>query len=373
MRTQELWNSRRSVDSSPALRTAGLGMTILSLAVLGIGCGEKPPKEAVPVVRPVKTLVVGAGLTEGLTFPGTVRGSERADLSFQVSGPLVALPVDEGDRVSRGKLLARIDPTDFEITITQAEATYNKSVSDYRRYQRLYEKEAVPLADVELRRAQRDVTAAQLQQARTNLGYTYLKAPFSGRIGKKYAENFEDVRAKEPVLTLHRIDVVEVTIDIPESLVAGLRGDGSTIRAFASFETHPDLEFPLTFKELSAQADAATQTYEAAFTMKQPAELNVFPGMSTQVTFQRKGAEDLAVTEFAVPAQAVLQDDSGRMMVWAVDPADNTVHAREVEVGPVTGASEIVVRSGLEDGDMIAATAVQQLREGMEIRPLAAR
>ena len=255
----------------------------------------------------------------------------------------------------------------------EAEATHVKSVSDYRRYQRLYEKEAVPLADVELRRAQRDVSAARLEQARTNLGYTHLKAPFSGRIGKKYVENFEDVRAREAVLTLHRIDVVEVTINIPESIVTGFRGDGSLVRVFASFETHPDLELPLTFTEISAEADPATQTYEAAFSMKQPTELNAFPGMSTQVTVRRKDAEDLAVTEFTVPAQAVLQADDGRMIVFVVDQDDHTVHAREVEVGPVSGATEIVVRSGLENGEMIAATAVQQLREGMEIRPLAAR
>lgn len=356
-------------------RTYSMGWVALAgtVALVGAGCSEKAPPETPEVVRPVKTVIVGTGLTDGFMFPGTVRGAERAALSFQVSGPLVELPVNEGDQVARGRLLARIDPTDFEIAIAEAEATYNKSVSDYRRYQRLYEKEAVPLADVELRRAQRDVSAARLQQARTNLGYTHLRAPFSGRIGKKYVENFEDVRAKESVLTLHRIDVVEVTIDVPESVITGLRGDGSLIRAFATFEGHSDLELPLTFKEISAEADPATQTYEAAFSMKQPTELNALPGMSAQVTIQRKGAEDLDVTEFAVPAQAVRQSDDGRMIVWVVDPDDHTVHAREVEVGPVTGTTEIVVRSGLENGEMIAATAVQQLREGMEIRPLAAR
>ena len=349
-------------------------MTALALvALLGIGCGEKPQRETPEVVRPVKTLVVGSGLTGGLNFPGTVRGSERGELSFQVSGPLVELPVDEGDRVSRGTLLARIDPTDYNLAIAEAQATYDQSVSDYRRYQRLYEKEAVPLADVELKRAIRDVSAAKLEQARNNLGYTYLRAPFSGRIGRKYIENFEDVRAKEPVLTLHRIDTVEVTIDVPESLVTRFRGDPTQALAFATFETHPDLALPLTLKEISAEADAATQTYQAAFTMKQPDELNVFPGMSTQVTLRRRDAEDLAVSEFTVPAHAVFQNDGGAMTVWVVDPASNTVHARAVEVGPVTGATELVVRSGLEDGDMIAATAVQQLREGMEIRPLAAR
>jgi RND family efflux transporter MFP subunit len=361
-------------DPSSPVQDVLLRMTALAaIALMVVGCGEKPPKETPRVVRPVKTLVVGTGLAEGLTFPGTVRGSERGELSFQIPGPLVELPVDEGDRVSRGTLLARIDPTDYNLAIAEAQATYDQSVSDYRRYQRLYEKEAVPLADVELKRAVRDVSAAKLEQARNNLGYTYLRAPFPGRIGKKYVENFEDVRAKEPVLTLHRVDTVEVTIDVPESLVTRYRGDGSQALAFARFETHPDLAFPLKLKEISAEADAATQTYQAAFTMKQPAELNVFPGMSAQVTLRRRDAEDLAVSEFTVPAQAVFQDDGGRMTVWVVDPGDHTVHARAVEVGPVTGATEIVVRSGLEDGDMIAATAVEQLREGMEIRPLAAR
>ena len=249
------------------LEMTGVVALSAAMALLGIGCGEKPQRETPEVVRPVKTLVVGSGLTGGLNFPGTVRGSERGELSFQVSGPLVELPVDEGDRVSRGTLLARIDPTDYNLAIAEAQATYDQSVSDYRRYQRLYEKEAVPLADVELKRAVRDVSAAKLEQARNNLGYTYLRAPFSGRIGRKYIENFEDVRAKEPVLTLHRIDTVEVTIDVPESLVTRFRGDPTQALAFATFETHPDHALPLTLKEISAEADAATQTYQAAFTM----------------------------------------------------------------------------------------------------------
>ena len=353
------------------LRTITLTATFVAL--LGIGCAEKPPKETPEVVRPVKTIVVGTGLADGLSFPGTVRGSERAELSFQVQGPLVELPVDEGDRVSRGTLLARIDPTDYNIAIAEAQATYDKSVSDYRRYQRLYEKDAVPLAEVELRRAQRDVTAAKLEQARNNLGYTYLRAPFSGRIGRKYIENFEDVRAKEPVLTLHRIDTVEVTIDVPESLVTRFGEDPTQAIAYATFETHPDLALPLTLKEISAEADAATQTYQAAFTMKQPDELNVFPGMSTQVTLRRRDAGDLGASEFTIPAQAVRQDDGGQMTVWVVDTAANTVHARAVEVGPVTGTSEIVVRSGLEDGEHRHIRQGTPFPRAMEIRPLAAR
>ena len=74
----------------PEARTLSVGLVALAAAVAlpGTGCADKTPHETPEVVRPVKTVVVGTGLSDGFTFPGTVRGSERAELSFQVSGPL---------------------------------------------------------------------------------------------------------------------------------------------------------------------------------------------------------------------------------------------------------------------------------------------
>jgi RND family efflux transporter MFP subunit len=334
------------------------------------GCGrEQTAPDRPPVVRPVKTLVVGAGGGDRLAFPGTVQAAKRAELSFRVSGPLIELPVNEGDTVSAGQVLGRIDPRDFEISVAEARAGADKAEADYQRYQRLYEKDAVPLSDVELRRAQRDMTAARLEQAQENLRYTKLVAPFPGRIGRRLVENFEIVQAQQLIVTLHQIAHVEIVIDVPEALMANV-SKGSSLKLSATFDSYRQGSFPLSFKEASAEADPSTQTFQVTLAMPQPSELRVLPGMTAHVTVQFGAAGD---DDFAVPALSVFAGDDGGSRVWVVDPEDMTVHERRVSVGEVTGDNEIWILEGLEPGEMIAVTAVHKLQEGTEIRPLERR
>jgi multidrug efflux pump subunit AcrA (membrane-fusion protein) len=117
------------------------------------------------VARPVATFLVGQGLTSRLTFPGTVQAADRAELAFRVSGPLVELPVVEGDLVEQGQLIARIDPRDYQIAVAQAKASFDQAVADAARFKRLYEREAVALAELEVRIALRDVSEAFYEQA----------------------------------------------------------------------------------------------------------------------------------------------------------------------------------------------------------------
>ena len=348
------------------------GVAFAALLLTMTGCGEEPAPELPPVVRPVKTTVVGGVQTAELSFPGTTQASDRSVLSFRVAGPLIELPVNEGDPIEKGDLLARIDPVDFEIKVAEARATYQKAVADYDRYKRLYEREAVPLADVELSRAMRDVTEAQLRQAEVNLGYTWLNAPYAGRVGRKFVENYESVQAKEQILTLQNLKLVEVVINVPENIMAqvGSRQDSGVIARFA---TAPGHEFPLTFKESTAEADVETQTYQVTLSMPQPKVISILPGMTAQVVLRTTAsAEDAAAAGvgFAIPALAVFADEKSQAQVWIVDTAKMTVHQRAVEIGEPTGVKEVWVLSGVEAGETIAVTAVQELVEGDEIRYL---
>ena len=339
------------------------------VAVALTGCGSDEVVEREPVVRPVKTMIVGGGQGERLSFPGTVQASDRAVLSFRVAGPLVELPVDEGDEVRRGQLMARIDPRDFEIALAEAKAGYEKGEADYTRYKNLYERNAVPLAELELRRAARDVAAASYDQAQASLRDTRLLAPFHGRVGRKYVENFEDVVAKERILTLHDIDVVEVVIDAPEYVMATFE-DSSNPRFTASFTSAPGIEFDLKLKEATAEADIQTQTFQVTFSMPQPEELRVLPGMTAEVNAygDAPGEEAGADAEFLIPAEAVFASAGGEPQVWVVDTSNLTVHQRGVRVGAVTGENSIRILEGLERGETIAVAAVHQLQNGSEIR-----
>jgi RND family efflux transporter MFP subunit len=331
-------------------------------------CGSEKVQEAAPVVRPVKTVVVG-GLTGGeVTYPGTVQAAQRMEMSFRVDGPLIELSVREGEQVAKGQVLARIDPRDYQIAVDKARAEFTRAEAELKRYQTLYERDAVPLADLELRQSQRDVARAQLDDAELNRDYTYLRAPFAGQIGERYVENFEEVQAKQAVLSLHDVSGLEVVLDVPEAYRAQFNPDHPQVTLTVSFPVAEGREFEATLKEFSASADARTQTYKATLTLPRPEGVSIQPGMTAEVHARVSGERAATAAEFVVPSIALFAGDAGEQIVWVVDPADNTVHRREVQAGEVTGEGSIRITSGLSAGERIVVTGVNQLREGQEVR-----
>src|SRR5690606_4430237 len=221
------------------------------VALSGCGGEEESAPEA-PVVRPVKTITLGGDQGTGRSFPGKVQGAQRVNLSFRVQGPLIELPVNEGDEVKKGQLLARLDPRDYRIAYDEAYAQYIEAVADYNRYRDLYERDAVAVADLDVRRANRDTAQARLDYAKANLDYTTLKAPYSGYIGTKYVQNYQEVRPFENILSLQDLTTVEIVIDLPENILSSVK-IGDLVKLYATFRSAPDEEFPLTIKEVSAQ------------------------------------------------------------------------------------------------------------------------
>jgi len=331
------------------------------------GCSEKVEEVTPEVVRPIKSMIVGGRLAGQLSFPGRVQGSRRVELSFRVSGRLEQLPILEGQNVAQGALIGRLDPTDYQIAVQAAQATYIKSEADFTRYQRLYEKDAVPLSDLDRFRAQRDVAKARLDQAETNLRYTSLLAPFAGRLGEKSVENHEDVIANQPIVSLHDVTRIEIVIDVPEYLMADVR-EGFEIMPVARFETVSNTEYPLEFKEASAQADIETQTYKVTLSMPQPEGIRVLPGMSSLVTLKVSQTGDATTHHvFTIPATSVVAAADGTPYVWVVDEGQMTVHRRDVSIGEVTGEAGIRILDGLKAGERVATAAANHLREGMRV------
>lgn len=354
------------------MNTIRFGGALVAAIFFGIslgGCGGEPEQEAAPVVRPVKTVVVGGDVGGTRVLPARIEAAQRAVLSFRVGGPLVELPVVKGQQVQKGDLVARIDPRDFQIAVNEARANFTKAEADYKRYENLYERNAVSVADLDVRRSQFEVAQSKLEEAEANLSDTRLVAPFTGNITERYVENFQTVQPKQEIAALQNFDALDVVVDVPEQMIATVKRGAEGVAAVARFEVARDREFPLTFREVAAQADPKTLTYEVRLTMESPEDLNILTGMSAEVVVRSTGAV-ARDSLFVLPSSAVYAaDEDGQSSVWVIGD-DLTAHRRVVKVGEVRGTGSVQIISGLQAGERVAVAAVSQLREGMKVRLL---
>lgn len=357
-------------------RLFGLMATMVAsfaiLVLLVSGCGKKEEPVVKEIIRPVKIMTVSSGV-QAVTgkYPGRVRASQRVDLAFQVSGPLVQLPVEEGQVVKKGQLIARILPRDFKTDLDKAKARALEAEQQYQRYRDLYIQKQVSKADFDKYKAERDIAKAREREIGAALSDTYLRAPFAGNIAKRYVENFEEVQAKQAIVSLQDISNVEVLVDVPELLMAGMRKKKGHQVAFAEFAAAPGEKYPLRLKEFATEADARTQTFQITLEMAQPEGVNILPGMTATVSGAAQPSDEAQTTsQITIPAVAVFSDEAGNAHVWVVNKESMTVHSRKVTTGDLAGTDSMQVLDGLQIGESIAITGVSQLREGMKVRDL---
>jgi RND family efflux transporter MFP subunit len=345
----------------------------MALVPLLSACGGEPsPPAAAAVTRPVKTLVIADGTAGGeRSFPARIAAAQSAALAFRVSGTVARLAVREGDRLQEGATVAELDPKDFQIVVSDRQATFDNAKKNFDRAQDLVASGAISRMDFDRLEAEFKNARAALDAARQDLAYTKLSAPFAGVVARRHVEQFEQVQVNQAIVTLQNLDRLEVKFDVPESLIRGIRAredreaGRDDITVVASFEDLPGQRLPLRFKEAAAQADAQTQTFEVTYTMDRVAERTVLPGMTATVTVDLSRLVNTS-TSFMVPVSAVVGDYKLDPQVWVVEPESMTTRAQAVEVGRMSG-DRIEVTAGLEPGMRIVTAGASFVTPGMQV------
>ncbi|MES9939508.1 MAG: efflux RND transporter periplasmic adaptor subunit [Candidatus Thiodiazotropha sp. 6PLUC2] len=351
-------------------RNGIIGLTMVCLSLCG--CSEPPTAEPVDVVRPIKSFLIETTSSGAIrTFPARIDAGRRAELSFRVSGVLNQLPVKEGDQIKAGQLVAALDPTDLEIVYNDRKANYDKANRNFSRAKELIKKGNISKMDFDKLEAEFKSASAALKAAQQDLNYTKLTAPFNGSIALLNIDNYEEIQAKQPVLVLQDISELEVKFDVPESLLRGLTSADrerakENVLVTVSFADIPGSRFPLTFREITTQADAKTQTFQITYTMQRVDSANILPGMTAKVTvdFSKLSSDS---TVYTVPASAIVGDYKLDPQAWVVEAESMTVEPRVVKVGRLLGEN-IEVFEGLEPGDRIVTAGTPFLVKGMKVR-----
>jgi len=351
-----------------------------------LGCQEEIPKKE--MIRPVRAERVSDPAEFAKRwFPGQAKATREVDLSFRVAGPLVALPVNIGDTVRKGRELARIDPRDYQVNLrnyqgqlAKTKAEFKRAQADYDRVIRIREQDpgAVSQAIIDRNRQKMESTKAEIRSltavvdsARDNLSYTYLKAPFDGIITATYVENYEDVKAKQPIVRLIDHSQIEMIINLPEVLIYQadyLKASGKAIRV--RFDPFPDREIEAQIKEIGKEASKTTRTYPVTLIMDQPEGIKILPGMAGKAKRALAMPGEQAQAVIVVPETAVFSsDETDKTYVWVIDAQSKQVGKREVRTGDLLD-NGITIQDGLKPGEWIATAGVHYLKENQQVHIL---
>jgi multidrug efflux system membrane fusion protein len=328
--------------------------------------------EEPPPIRPLKMITIGDSVPGPVRkYPGKVAAVKEVSLAFQVDGPLIELPILKGQKIRKGELLARIDPRDFQNRLDSAQAQFNQAKIHLGRIQEAVKTGAVSQTDLTNAQASFESAEARLKIAKKTLEDTYLRAPFAAVASNIYVDNYQNVQAKKPIVTIQDISSVDVVVNVPEERV--FRADWNrkqpVYRFAAAFDYLPDREFEVTVREYTTEADPLTQTYEVTLTMPAPNEVTILPGMTATVLEYKKEAKE-EPDVFTLPIDAVPVDELGQYYVWKLQEKEGgiyTAHRQDVGVRGLQ-KDRVQVVTGLSRGDKIAASGVHLLQEGQPIR-----
>ncbi len=350
----------------------------LSLVFLISSCGRNNDNEQTePVIRPVKTIKLGGEVGSNMRrFPARVYASKRAEMGFRVSGKVIALKVKDGDFVRKDDVLAQLDPSDFKLAVNDRQAKFDSAQANYNRGKKLVKDGFISKVDFDKLESQFKSARADLARARNDLTYTVLKAPFDGRVAKRYIENYEQVLGKQKVFSIQSRDSLDVKFAVPESLMVRLKNK-RTMLSEQDKKEHPfvfarfagdEKRYPLYFKEVATSANEQTRTFEVTFTMETPKDITLLPGMTAEVEADLSAIHEQQAGVFMVPLSVVFSDPAGadRKLVWVVGD-DMILKAQEVQTGQLIN-DQIEIRQGLQGNERLVTAGVHYLHEGQKVR-----
>lgn len=343
-------------------------------ALLAASCSKQQPAPA-DVVRPVVSMTVQPAQARQRSFSAVTRSEKNIELSFRVGGQIVELPVKMGMAVKTGDPIAKLDTSDYDLQVkqaeaqlAQAEAQWRQADSELARVRRQYEANVASKSDLDNALAAHNTTAAARDAARKNKelaeqqsAHCVLSSPVDGAVASVPVELHKTVSAGEPVAVLSGGEAIDVELGVPDILIGDVKtGMGADL----VFKAFPGETFKATVVEVGITADSQTRTYPVRLRLDAKDRL-VRPGMTCEAVFMfaRGGAGIVA------PPAAVVPMPTGERYVWVYSPEKGVVERREVKIGGLT-SDGLEILEGLAQGEVIVTRGVHQLTEGMKVRLL---
>ena len=344
--------------------TLALGVSAL------IACSKtEAPKEPLRAVKVIT--IAGSNLNVEGVYSAEIRARVESRLGFQVGGKLLQRPVEPGQRVAAGQLLAQIDARDYQLAAQSAQAQLSAAQSqrdlaaaEYKRFEALKAQNFISGAELERRETALKAADASLNQAKAQAQaqsnqarYASLSASHAGVVTAVDGEVGQVVSAGQPIVRLAHDGPRDAVFAVSEQMVMGLKL-GQAMQA-TLLSTGQILNGKV--RELAASADPVTRTFAVKLSLADSTNLP----LGVTVNVHAGPTVGNAPLVIKLPTSALRQEGQSTV-VWVLDEATMTVNTQAVQLGMVDG-NEVVIQSGLKPGQKVVSAGVHVLAPGQKV------
>ena len=299
--------------------------------------------------------VVPTTIEDRINLPGVIEPWEKLSVLAKIHGTVVKVEASEGQTVTKGQIIARIDPDDFRIAVDSARATYELAIAQHKRLASLLEKGIVPEAEIEKLEAQVKTSKAALENAELMLSRCTITAPISGVIRRLDATEGLLLSVSDPVAEILQVDRVKAVVGIPESdvaLVRNIKEVHLTIQALDNKEVVGRHHF------LAGSPESGARLYRLELAIDNEDNL-IMPGMF----FRAKLVKRVITDTVAVPLFTVIKRES-EQFVFVEE--DGVAIKLPVELG-IMEEWRVQITKGLSPGSRVVVEGHRDIDHGHKL------
>jgi len=366
----------RDDEDESRLSLGKIAAWVIALAAIGAIAWVAYTRFVVPRRAPVvESIVVKPSINVAnpalLSATGYLVANKQSKITPKISGKVVKLNFDVGDKVHAGDVLAVLESTNVQAQLDEAQAALNEAEREYARQSVLWKQGVASRAGYDAAEAQVKAARARVDQIKINMRDMVVRAPFDGTIATKSTEVGEVISSvmigqvagtlpAGAICTIVDLNTLEVEADVNESSIAQLR-EGQP--AEVTVDAFPGRKWRGVLRQIIPTADRAKATVKVKVKILDPGD-RLLPEMSATANFlntQRTEAELHEPAKIWLPKRAIAD---GKV---AVIGADGRVQLRAVQTGEAR-ESMVEIRSGVREGDRVVSDNVEQLKDGDLVR-----
>ena len=329
--------------------TIKAGKERMNAEKMAAGSSERLP------VNVVLLGVVPTTIEDRINLPGVIEPWEQLTVLSKIHGTVIKVEVREGETVSKGQVLARIDPDDFRIAVDSAKASFELASANYKRLDSLFEQEIIAKVEIDKLEAQVKTSKAALENAELMLSRCTIKAPISGVIRRLDATEGLLLSVSDPVAEILQVDRVKAVVGIPESdvaLVRNIKEVDLTIQALDNREVVGKHHF------LAGSPESGARLYRLELAIDNKDNL-IMPGMFFRAKLVKRVIKDTV----AVPLFTVIKRED-QQFVFVEE--DGVAKKLPVELG-IMEDWRVQITKGLSPGSRVVVEGHRDIDHGHKL------